>query len=55
MPTLVVDMPWSAGRLGLMATRAWPCHPPVFDGLIAAAGRLLMSTTDGRVVCFGPQ
>ncbi|MHC4405448.1 MAG: outer membrane protein assembly factor BamB family protein [Planctomycetota bacterium] len=29
--------------------------PPVFDGLIAAAGRLLMSTTDGRVVCFGPK
>ncbi|MGB2823409.1 MAG: PQQ-binding-like beta-propeller repeat protein, partial [Phycisphaerae bacterium] len=27
--------------------------PPVFDGLIAAAGRLFMCTTDGRVVCFG--
>ncbi len=26
--------------------------PPVFDGLIAAPGRLLFSATDGRVVCF---
>ena len=30
-----------------------PLHaPPVFDGLIAAAGRLYLSTTDGRVQCF---
>ncbi|NQT40054.1 MAG: PQQ-like beta-propeller repeat protein, partial [Planctomycetes bacterium] len=29
--------------------------PPVFDGLIAASGRLLMSATDGSVVCFGPE
>jgi outer membrane protein assembly factor BamB len=27
--------------------------PPVFDGLIAAAGRLFLSTTDGRIVCLG--
>ena len=27
--------------------------PPVFDGLIAAAGRPFMCTTDGRVVCLG--
>ncbi|MBC8872583.1 MAG: PQQ-binding-like beta-propeller repeat protein [Planctomycetes bacterium] len=27
--------------------------PPVFDGLIAASGRLFMCTTDGRVVCLG--
>jgi hypothetical protein len=27
--------------------------PPVFDGLIAAAGRLFMCTTNGRVVCLG--
>jgi len=26
--------------------------PPVFDGLIAAAGRLYMVTTDGKVRCF---
>ena len=26
---------------------------PVFDGLIAAAGRLYMSTIDGTLVCFG--
>lgn len=26
---------------------------PVFDGLIAAAGRLYMSTQDGRLVCLG--
>jgi hypothetical protein len=32
------------------------CHldaPPVFDGLIAARGRLFVSTTDGRVTCWG--
>ena len=27
--------------------------PPVFDGLIAAAGRLILCTTDGRVLCLG--
>jgi hypothetical protein len=27
--------------------------PPVFDGLIAAGGCLLMSTTDGQVLCLG--
>jgi len=27
--------------------------PPVFDGLIAASGRLFMCTTDGCVVCLG--
>ncbi|NOY81687.1 MAG: PQQ-binding-like beta-propeller repeat protein [Kiritimatiellaeota bacterium] len=27
---------------------------PVFDGLIAAAGRLYMATLDGRVVCLSP-
>ena len=27
--------------------------PPVFDGLIAAAGRLYCSTTDGKVMCMG--
>jgi len=29
--------------------------PPVFDGLIAASGRLFMSTTDGHVVCLGQE
>ena len=29
--------------------------PPVFDGLIAAAGRLFLCTTDGQVVCLGPR
>jgi outer membrane protein assembly factor BamB len=28
---------------------------PVFDGLIAAAGRLYLSTCDGRVLCMGGQ
>ncbi|NOY82163.1 MAG: PQQ-binding-like beta-propeller repeat protein [Kiritimatiellaeota bacterium] len=28
--------------------------PPVFDGLIAAGGRLFMSAMDGSVVCLGP-
>ena len=27
--------------------------PPVFDGMIAAAGRLYIATQDGRVVCMG--
>jgi len=27
--------------------------PPVFDGMIAAGGRLLISTEDGRLVCLG--
>ena len=27
--------------------------PPVFDGLIAAGGRLYMATTDGKVICLG--
>jgi len=26
--------------------------PPVFDGLIAAAGQLYWSTTDGKVMCM---
>ena len=26
--------------------------PPVFDGLVAAGGRLYMATTDGKVVCL---
>ena len=29
--------------------------PPVFDGLIAAAGRLYCSTTDGKVTCMAGQ
>jgi hypothetical protein len=29
--------------------------PPVFDGLIAAAGRLYWSTTDGKVMCMAGQ
>jgi outer membrane protein assembly factor BamB len=27
---------------------------PVFDGMIAASGKLYMATTDGRVVCLAP-
>ncbi len=29
--------------------------PPVFDGLIAAGGRLYMTTRDGKVICLGKQ
>jgi hypothetical protein len=29
--------------------------PPVFDGLIAAAGRIYCSTTDGQVMCMAGQ
>ena len=28
--------------------------PPVFDGMVAAAGRLYMTTVNGQVVCFQP-
>lgn len=27
--------------------------PPIYDGLIAAGGRLYIATTDGKVVCMG--
>jgi hypothetical protein len=27
--------------------------PPVFDGMIATAGRLYLTTADGRVLCMG--
>jgi len=27
--------------------------PPVFDGLIVAAGRVFLVTMDGRVLCMG--
>ena len=26
---------------------------PIFDGLIAAGGRLYLATTDGSIICFG--
>ncbi len=26
--------------------------PPVFDGMIAAGGRLYIATTGGKVLCF---
>ncbi len=29
-------------------------YPPVFDGMIAASGRLYMAATNGEVLCFGP-
>lgn len=29
--------------------------PPIFDGLIATPGRLMCSTTDGRIVCFATE
>ena len=30
-------------------------NPPVFDGLIAAGGRIYVSQTDGSLLCLGPQ
>jgi hypothetical protein len=27
--------------------------PPVFDGMIAAAGRLYIITEDGQILCLG--
>ena len=61
------DGPWAAfeGRRGgvLAVLDAGDGHkvadyelsaPPVWDGMAAATGRLLLSTRDGRVVCIGP-
>ena len=28
---------------------------PVFDGLIAAAGKVFITTTNGRLICLGPR
>jgi hypothetical protein len=28
-------------------------HPPVFDGMIAAGGRLYIATLDGKIFCYG--
>ena len=39
---------------GKMLTEQELDAPPVFDGLIAAEGRLFLSTMDGRLVCMGP-
>ncbi|MDY0170999.1 MAG: PQQ-binding-like beta-propeller repeat protein, partial [Thermoguttaceae bacterium] len=65
---LVADAPTAAwdGRLGglLHAVKASDgrtlaeyslASPPVFDGMVAAAGRLYLATLDGRVVCMGEQ
>jgi outer membrane protein assembly factor BamB len=30
-------------------------RPPVFDGLMAAGGRLYLALDDGRIVCMGPK
>ena len=29
--------------------------PPIFDGMIAARGRLYVVTMDGHVICYGPK
>ncbi len=39
---------------GKMLTEQKIDAPPIFDGLIAAEGRLFLSTMDGRLVCMGP-
>ncbi len=65
-PEKVTDFrsPKPAGRIVLQAVSAADGKkraayelksPPVFDGLSAAAGRLLLATEDGRVVCFEPR
>jgi hypothetical protein len=30
-------------------------HPPVFDGMAAADGRLYVVQADGQVLCFGEE
>jgi len=42
-----------SARDGEMTAQSTFDAPPVFDGLIAADRRLFLSTTDGRVLCFG--
>ena len=59
------DDPWAAidgrkgGELWVVSTATGERigrhkleSPPVYDGMAAADGRLFISTTDGRVVCF---
>jgi len=38
---------------GKMVTEQKLTAPPVFDGIIAAGGRIYMTLTDGKVVCMG--
>ena len=38
---------------GKMLTELKLGAPPVFDGVIAAGGRLYLTTVDGKVICFG--
>ena len=43
-----------AGNSLTPAILAWHITaPPVFDGMMAFNGNLLIATTDGRVVCMG--
>jgi len=47
---------WAVGAAdGKQLSECKLAAPPVFDGLAAAGGRLLMATTDGKVICFGPR
>ena len=48
---LVAVSPKDGGRLAELKLDS----APVFDGLVAAKGRLYMSVCDGRVVCYGAQ
>jgi outer membrane protein assembly factor BamB len=44
---------WAVSARDGQRLAAYPLDaPPVFDGLIATAGRVLYSATDGRMVCF---
>ena len=44
---------WVVSRDGKKLAEQKLDSPPVFDGMIAASGRVYVSTRDGRVVCIG--
>ena len=41
-----------SARTGTALSRRTLGAPPVWDGMVAAGGRLYMCLTDGRVVCY---
>jgi hypothetical protein len=46
---------WSVSTEDGRKISEWPLDTvPVFDGMIAANGRLYLSGVDGRIRCYGP-
>jgi len=45
---------WAVSTMDGRKLGSWDLEsPPVWDGMAAVQGRLLLSTRDGRVICFG--